>query len=177
MAKWDEYLYDWVDVGDRYVCPTCIARSKWPPMLFQDFPALPGDGHSECGGRCRCIFLPHELIALTPSFEGGKTILLEIEGQMKRFPISLEYEERVFREVDKLVGEYEKLTGKYYKVGDWNLPEEFYRLHGGDEKLAFLKKLIEWVKKGDFPIGIVEDILKTNDWWMRGVLPARIAGK
>jgi len=117
--------------------------------------------------------MPHIITSLDESFEGGKTILLELGKQTKRFPTSIKFEEAVYRQIDDLVGEYESLSSIYYKTGDWNLPEEFYRLHGGDEKRAFVRKLIKWVKSGEFPESIKKDILHTNDWWMQGKFPKR----
>lgn len=177
MENWELYLYDWVDVGDSKVCPTCRHRATMAPMLFSEWEATPGDGQSECGGKCRCIFLPHEIVALDTSFEGGKTILLELEKQVKRFPTSIQFEEAVFKQVDELVGQYESLTSVYYEVGDWNLPEKFYRLHGGDEKRAFLRELLKMVKSGKFPESLKKDILSTNDWWMQGKFPSRKLNK
>jgi len=173
MENWELYEYDWVDSGDSKVCPTCRRRAAEPPKLFRDWEATPGDGQSECGGKCRCLPMPHIITSLDESFEGGKTILLELGKQTKRFPTSIKFEEAVYRQIDDLVGEYESLSSIYYKTGDWNLPEEFYRLHGGDEKRAFVRKLIKWVKSGEFPESIKKDILHTNDWWMQGKFPKR----
>lgn len=166
-------MYDWVDVGDARVCPTCKARAAEPAKLFQDWENTPGDGQSECGGKCRCIFLPHEIISMDTSFEGSKTILLELEKQGAKYPTAIHFEEAVFKQVDELVGEYERLSAVYYEVGDWNLPNRFYAIHDGIEKREFLEKLIGWVKSGRIPDNIRADILKTNAWWMRGRIPAR----
>jgi hypothetical protein len=166
MANWDKYLYDWIDVGDSKVCPTCRARGSSPPQLFYAWGVTPGDGSTECGGKCRCVFLPHAIFALDTSFEGGKTILLELTKRRAQFPISIAFEEKVFRQVDELVLEYETITR------NWNLPEIFYELPSGDQKRDFLRKVVRYVKEKNVPDYIRDSILQKNSW-MKGELKWR----
>lgn len=155
---WDDYLYDWVDVGDSKVCPTCRRRGNEPPRLFNEWEATPGDGQSECDGYCRCIFLPHAIVEFDTSFEGGKTILMDLTNRRANFPISLTFEEQVFKQVDELVEEYEAITG------NWNLPDLFYNQPGGDKKRDFLKDVISSIRKGKVEKELYNSILKTNRW-------------
>lgn len=163
MSNWDRYLYDWVDVGDSKVCPTCRSRAAEESKLFSQWGATPGDGQSECGGKCRCIFLPSAIIDFDATFEGGKTILMELEKSGVENPSLLTFEAQKFYKVDDLVNEYEIITS------DWNLPLKFYELQGADEKIDLLNDLIYMINNRSVTPELEKSILIRNKW-MNGKL-------
>lgn len=167
------WLLDWVDVGDSKVCDTCKERAGYPPVTLEEWPAIPGDLTSECMEFCRCFFCPHVIADFSTTFQGGKSILLELEKESKNFPIRIEYEEKLFKQVDSLVLEYETITKEYYVEGNWNLPEKFYMSHTGNRKVEILEQLIKDIKNDTIPQKMKDSIIKNNNWWMKGKLPER----
>lgn len=85
-ANTDGQLLAWVDEGDEKVCGDCDALDSMGPMPLEDFPAMPGEGATECDVGCRCNLEPVSVEALpndelAPLSEGDEATLGKVAGQ------------------------------------------------------------------------------------------------
>jgi len=85
-ASTDGQLLSWVDEGDDHVCGDCDALDAMGPMPLEDFPAMPGEGATECDVGCRCSLeavsveaLPNDELA--PLSEEDNATLEKVTGQ------------------------------------------------------------------------------------------------
>lgn len=161
MAGIDDWLLAWVDVGDDHVCPDCKERREMEPRKLSKWVeiGLPGAGYTRCNQRCRCLFLPEQLMNIIPTFR-GKTIKLRDKND--RLKISREIDIKLYTELDELVGKYEKFTD------NWNLPESYYQVGDVVDRISFMKKLINQVQSDSIPPAMFKQILVTNPQLRRG---------
>lgn len=146
----------WVDVGDSKVCPDCRIRAKLEGKTLLEWHrlGLPGAGCTICRDRCRCLLLPEEIFNIYPSLR-GQTIRLRDDEYLQ---ISEKVDYRVLKHLDDLVYEYETITE------NWNLPDNYYSIYDMNERITFLKKVIQHIKNDSIPYDLWLEILKANPY-------------
>lgn len=155
MADIEQFRLEWVTVGDTKVCPDCVDRNTWPAVTLEEWEGLglPGLGFTVCGGHCRCILMPVELMNIFATLRGTGVILRDGQDNLK---ISREIDTALYTELDNLVLEFEGITD------NWNLPTKYYEIGDPQARVDFMKGLNKQVKTNKISPSIMDSLKKTN---------------
>jgi len=66
LAERGELTFTWRAVGDKSMCPDCADRHGLNGFTLDEWQSrgLPGTGHTQCQGNCRCVMLPDNLLTV-----------------------------------------------------------------------------------------------------------------
>jgi hypothetical protein len=133
----DDYLWEWLDMGDDKVCPDCARLSSMEPVSFTEWETertLPGRGDTVCGDRCRCVLYPTDLVATHPDLKSGGKVVIKDIGDLT---VSLDIPYEIFQTYDDLVVRYRQATS------GGTLPDEIYYIDNIDGRIKYLQ---DWLR-------------------------------
>jgi hypothetical protein len=135
-AELNQYIWEWVNMGDDKVCVDCERLAELPAAPLDEWPTEPGRGDTVCGDYCRCAFVPADLISIYPDLKTEGKIIIN-DGLLSGEAVNMNTDYKTFAELDDLIGEYKGLTG------GGKLPPEYYAINTAKGRIDFLNDYLE----------------------------------
>lgn len=167
----DDMQWKWASVDDTARCDDCKNLTDDGPWIYVKLPTIPGEGKTRCLWKCRCNLVP----ALTFDLLGrisGESVLNYRRDTGDFFQ---HFNNADYGGISDLVSEYEAAATEYYKAGDWNLPDVFYREYFGlEERKKYLRGLIRRIETDTLTNEDLANIAYRNAHIFMGGIPQRL---